>query len=149
MSNSWREILKKPLTKLTKLECKDSVSFVSGSEEEPASRTLDDGHQQEAVCEPDSAENLSTRLESPREPDSTALPLKGHVVELWRDDYRFFLVADETDAREAIQRFGVSRGEIWTRGELELVARVQDQTLRNEIEKFKRQMHGCLRSERR
>jgi hypothetical protein len=81
--------------------------------------------------------------------DSAELPpieqsLKGRAVELWRDGSRFFLVADDEDALEAMKRFGARWGEIWTRRELELVARVQDQAIRNEIEVLKRQTDGSL-----
>jgi hypothetical protein len=51
--------------------------------------------------------------------DSAELPpieqsLKGRAVELWRDGNRFFLVADEEDAQEAMRRFSARRGEVWT-----------------------------------
>jgi hypothetical protein len=73
-----------------------------------------------------------------------ALPLKGHAVELWRDGSRFFLVADEEDAQEAIKRFGTHRGEIWIPTEIELVGRIEDQITRDEIADFKRQIGGRL-----
>ena len=81
--------------------------------------------------------------------DSAELPpieqsLKGRAVELWRDGNRFFLVADDEDALEAIKRFGVRRGEVWTRGEPELVTRFQDQAIRDQIEALKRQTDGSL-----
>ena len=65
-------------------------------------------------------------------------------MELWRDGRRFFLVADEQDAKEAMQRFGAHRGEVWTGAELELVASIPDQAMRDELESFKRQLGGCL-----
>ena len=98
-------------------------------------------------------ETLKTRkaeaLAQLAQSDSAELPpieesLKGRAVELWRDGNRFFLVADDEDAQEAMGRFGASRGEIWTRGELELVARFEDQAIRDEIEAFKRQTGGSL-----
>jgi hypothetical protein len=70
--------------------------------------------------------------------------LKGQAVELWRDGRRFFLVADEPDAQEAMRRFGAHRGEVWTSGELELVASIPDQATRDEVESVKREMDGCL-----
>jgi hypothetical protein len=73
-----------------------------------------------------------------------ALPLKGHAVELWRDGSRFFLVADEEDAQEAIRRFGVRRGEVWIPSEIELVGRIEDQAIRDEVADFKRQLGGRL-----
>jgi hypothetical protein len=78
-----------------------------------------------------------------KEPDA-ASSLKGQAVELWRDGSRFFLVADEEDAQEAIKRFGASRGEIWTSSELEFVAGIGEQSIREEIETLKRQTNGCL-----
>lgn len=53
-------------------------------------------------------------------------------------------MADEEDALEAIKRFGARRGEVWTRGELELVARLRDQAIRDEIEALKRKTDGSL-----
>jgi hypothetical protein len=75
---------------------------------------------------------------------TASLKLKGQAVELWRDGRRFFLLADDEDALEAMRRFGAHRGEVWTSGELELVASIPDQTTRDEVESFKRQMDGCL-----
>jgi hypothetical protein len=98
-------------------------------------------------------ETLKTRkaeaLAQLAQSDSVELPpieesLKGRAVELWRDGNRFFLVADDEDAQEAMGRFGASRGEIWTRAELELVARFRDQAIRDEIETFKRKLDGAL-----
>ena len=76
--------------------------------------------------------------------DTPAPSLKGQAVELWRDGKRFFLVSDEQDALEAMRRFGAHRGEVWTSGELELVASIPDQATRDEVESFKHQMDGCL-----
>jgi hypothetical protein len=76
--------------------------------------------------------------------DTSTTSLKGSAVELWRDSRRFFLVADDEDAREAMRRFGAHRGEVWTSGELELVAAIPDQATRDEIEHFKRELGGCL-----
>jgi hypothetical protein len=70
--------------------------------------------------------------------------LKGQAVELWRDGRRFFLVADEEDGQETIRGFGARRGEIWTPGEIEFVARLEDQDIRDEIAGLKRQLDGCL-----
>ena len=54
------------------------------------------------------------------QPDSSSAPepsaLKSQAVELWRDGKRFFVVTDESDAQEAMRRFGARRGEIWTSG---------------------------------
>lgn len=61
-----------------------------------------------AEAEPNLAETagLSELAELPPIEQS----LKGRAVELWRDGNRFFLVADDEDALEAMQRFGARRG---------------------------------------
>ncbi len=70
--------------------------------------------------------------------------LKGQAVELWRDVNRFFIVADEEDAQEAIRQFGARRGEIWARSEVELIGRFEDQAVRDQVEAVKREMDGSL-----
>jgi hypothetical protein len=77
-------------------------------------------------------------------PETGTSCLKGQAVELWRDGNRFWVVADEEDAQETIRRFGARRGEIWTPGEIEFVARIPDQAIRGEIEALKRQLDGRL-----
>ena len=57
---------------------------------------------------------------------------------------RVFIVADQEDAQEAIRRFGTRRGEVWTPAEIELVGRIEDQSIRDEVANFKRQLDGCL-----
>src|SRR6516165_4653053 len=62
---------------------------------------------------------LAEAAETEMQSDSAELPpieqsLKGRAVELWRDGNRFFLVADEEDAQEAMGRFSARRGEVWT-----------------------------------
>jgi hypothetical protein len=57
---------------------------------------------------------------------------------------RVFVVADEEDAQETIRRFGVRRGEIWTPGETELLARIEDQAIRDEVAGFKPQIGACI-----
>jgi hypothetical protein len=79
--------------------------------------------------------------------EAPAPSLKGQAVELWREGSRFFAVADEADAQEAMKRFSAHRGEIWTPGEIELVARIEDQSLRDEVAGFKREMDGRLSSD--
>lgn len=70
--------------------------------------------------------------------------LKNHAVELWRKGERYFIVADEEDARIALSRFA-SAGEIWTAQEIEIVAQFEDQPFRDEIQRFKREFNGHLR----
>src|SRR5262249_39128865 len=76
-------------------------------------------------------------------PDTT---LKGRAVELWcdRTGGRVFIVADEEDAQEAMRRFSARRGEVWTPGEIELVSRIEDPAIRNEIAAFKCKLDGAL-----
>jgi hypothetical protein len=78
--------------------------------------------------------------------DSGALSLKGHAIEVWCDHAggRVFIVADEADALEAMMRFGAHRGEIWIPAEIELVGRIEDQAIRDEVADFKRQIDGWL-----
>lgn len=71
-----------------------------------------------------------------------ASDLKGQTVELWRAGERFFVVADDEDARLAMERLGARRGEVWTGAEMEQVARLEDQAARDLIERFKRELDG-------
>ena len=92
---------------------------------------------------------LAEAAETEMQSDSAELPpieqsLKGRAVELWRDGNRFFLVADEEDAQEAMGRFSAGRGEVWTPGEIELVTRIGDQAIRDEMAAFKRKLDGAL-----
>jgi hypothetical protein len=77
-------------------------------------------------------------------PEELALSLKSHAIELWCDHAggRVFIVADEADAQEAMRRFDARRGEVWLPGEIELVGRIEDQAIRDEVADFKRQMNG-------
>jgi hypothetical protein len=76
---------------------------------------------------------------------SLELSLSGQAVELWRAGDRYFLVADETDARLVVERKWGSRGEVWTAGEVEVVARIADQAMRDEIAQWKRTCDGKVR----
>jgi len=89
------------------------------------------------ATERESREEVQPRL-------STASELKGQAVELWRSGERFFVVADEEDARLAMDRLRAKRGEIWTGEELEQVARLEDQAARDLIQRFKRQLDGTV-----
>lgn len=81
----------------------------------------------------------------PTEPPAFAL--QGHAVEFECGGERYYLVADDGDAKRLIEREGVSRGEIWTTAELDLIAAVRDQTARDEIAQWKRMFNGTLRSD--
>lgn len=71
--------------------------------------------------------------------------LKGRAVELWRDGRRLFVVADEHDAQLVMRRLSASPGEVWTGGELELVAKITDQAIRDEVAAWKRATDGRVR----
>lgn len=49
----------------------------------------------------------------------------GQAVELWRRGDRFFIVTSRDEAGEIVKR-GISRGEIWTPGEIEMITRIGD-----------------------
>lgn len=75
--------------------------------------------------------------------------LSGHAVEFERNGERHFLVADEADAQLLSELERASRGEIWTAAEIDLLARVSDQTARDEIARWKRLFHARLSAEAR
>lgn len=70
--------------------------------------------------------------------------LKGTAVELCHRDGRFWIVADEADAAEAMARFGLQRGEIWTGAEIERVAGIRDEAVRLEVMAWKRMFAGTI-----
>jgi hypothetical protein len=80
-------------------------------------------------------------------PDAPAPSLKGQAVELWCDQAggRVFIVADEQDAQEVLRRLGARRGQVWTPGEIELVASIEDQAVREEVAGLKRTLNGVFR----
>ena len=80
--------------------------------------------------------------EQPSQPDLRTFRLKDHAVELWRNGERYFIVADDEDAGLVISRLKASVGEVWTGQEIEIGARIEDQTLRDEIQRFKRELNG-------
>ena len=72
--------------------------------------------------------------------------LAGHAIELWSDALgRLFLVADEADARAAIDRLGARRGEVYTAAEVRRIVAVNDPAVVAEIHDWKRQFNGALR----
>lgn len=79
-------------------------------------------------------------------PEPLEVVLNGRAVELWCDHAGglVFIVADEEDAREVVRRFGARRGEVWTPSEIELVARIEDQAIREELAGFKRTLNGSI-----
>jgi hypothetical protein len=66
------------------------------------------------------------------------------AVELWRAGDRFFVVANEIDAATLVNKGIGTRGETWTPSELEMVARISDQGLRDEVERWKRVINGRI-----
>jgi hypothetical protein len=84
------------------------------------------------------------------EPDPLETVLKGQAIELWSTAAgRFFLVADEADARQAVERFGSHRGEVYTAAEARRVIAVNDPAVVAEIHAWKQQFDGIVRDFRR
>jgi hypothetical protein len=72
--------------------------------------------------------------------------LKDRVIELWSDsEGRLFLVADQADARRAMERLGARRGEIYTAAEARRIIAVNDPAIVTEIHNWKRQFDGVVR----
>lgn len=68
--------------------------------------------------------------------------LKGRAVELWSNGAgRFFIVADDEDAR----RLGQRRGVVYTAAELRRVIRISDPAIVLEIHEWKRSFDGSIR----
>lgn len=82
--------------------------------------------------------------------ESAELVLKGHAVELWANSTgRLFLVADEEDARLAMERFRAPRGETYSVAEARCIVGVGDPEVVTEIHKWKRRFDGTVRECRR
>ena len=95
---------------------------------------------------------LEQRLTANPEPEPEPLEsvLKGQAIELWSTAAgRFFLVANEDDARQVIERFGARRGEIYTAAEARRIIGVNDPAVVAEIHDWKRQFDGTVREFRR
>jgi hypothetical protein len=80
-------------------------------------------------------------------PSTSTVPggfvLKSHAVELWTDGMgRTYLVADEDDRRRLIQQLGAGQGETVTVSELELIARITDPAIRQQVMKWKRSINA-------
>jgi hypothetical protein len=126
------------------LECKRQEQIFSNSPEMAPTKTS-----KMPESEPNGVFDVfdgSSPAKSPKiegVPDAT---LKGQAIELWcdRTGGRVFIVADEEDAQEAMGRFSAGRGEVWTPGEIELVTRIGDQAIRDEMAAFKRKLDGAL-----
>jgi len=72
--------------------------------------------------------------------------LKGLAVELWADrgGGRCWLVADQADAEIVAKRYGVPAGEIWTSTEIEIVAKIIDPAVVQEVARWKRRLDGTV-----
>lgn len=82
--------------------------------------------------------------------ESLQCVLKGNAVELWSTAAgRLFLVADEADAREALKRFGLRRGEIYTGIEATRIIALKDAAAAAEIHDWKRRFDGVVQEARR
>ena len=72
--------------------------------------------------------------------------LKDRAIELWSDSAgRLFLVADEADARQAMERLGARRGEIYTAAEARRIVAVKDPEVVAEIHDWKQRFDGVVR----
>jgi hypothetical protein len=80
------------------------------------------------------------------EPEPLEAILKGEAIELWSTAAgRFFLVADEADARQAMGCFGARRGEIYTASEARRIVAVRDPAVVAEIHDWKQRFDGVVR----
>ena len=74
--------------------------------------------------------------------------LNGQAIELLSAAERLFLVADEDDARMAMESFEARRGEIYTAPEARRIIAVNDPAAVAEIHEWKRQFDGRLSDHR-
>jgi hypothetical protein len=81
-----------------------------------------------------------------KRPESLESVLQGKAIELWSTAAgRLFLVASEEDARQAMERFGALRGEIYTAAEVRRIIGVNDPSVVAEIHDWKRRFDGAVR----
>lgn len=79
-------------------------------------------------------------------PTSLEDALRGRAIELWSTAAgRLFLVADEADARRAVERLGAHRGETYTAAEARRIIAVKDPAVVGEIHDWKRRFEGVVR----
>lgn len=72
--------------------------------------------------------------------------LQDRAIELWSTSSgRLFLVADEEDARLAMERCRSRRGEIYTAAEMRMIIAVDDPASVAEIHDWKRRFDGAVR----
>ena len=85
---------------------------------------------------------VQTQPTAQRESGSVELVLQGLAIELWSDaGGRFFIVADEDDAR----RLGEPRGTVYTTAEMRRVVQIGDPATVLEIHEWKRRFNACVR----
>ena len=88
-------------------------------------------------------QRLAAQPES--EPESLEAALKDRAIELWSTATgRLFLVADEADARQAMERFGARRGEVYRAAEVRRIIAVKDPAIVAEIHDWKRRFGGVV-----
>jgi hypothetical protein len=86
-------------------------------------------------------------------PATSGLPgeprLKGAAVEIYSQTAggTAWVVADEEDALQVMEKLSVSSGEIWTPEEVELAAQLNDPVLASELAGWKRRFGGALQSD--
>jgi len=77
--------------------------------------------------------------------ESLEAVLKGQAIELWSTAAgSLFLVADQEDARLAMERFGTRRGEVYTAAEVRCIVAVADPAVVAEIHKWKREFDAVV-----
>jgi len=72
--------------------------------------------------------------------------LKNRAIELWSTAAgRLFLVADDADAVQAMERVLANRGETYTAAEVRRIIAVKDPAIVTEIHDWKRRFNGAVR----
>jgi hypothetical protein len=80
------------------------------------------------------------------QPESLEDLLRGRAIELWSTaSGRLFLVADEADARRAVDCLGFPRGEVYTAAEAQRIIAVKDPAVVAEIHDWKLRFDGVVR----
>jgi hypothetical protein len=84
---------------------------------------------------------------APAGSESLESVLKNQAIELWSDALgeRFWLVADEADARLAMERYGARRGQTYSALEAQRIVAVKDPAAVKEIHAWKRRFDGVVR----
>jgi len=152
--------LKLRFPEIARAELQATIDVLRNGKAEAIALLSKEGSRQSGVAVPDTGQCSAAevfgdgpcnpeRRQIPSDCDSQseleALRLKGHAVELWRTGERYFIVADEDDANLATSCLGENVGEVWTDREIEIVARIEDQALREEVQRFKRKLNGRVR----